>query len=256
MKRITFCLLSLIAATAAHADPEQACGDAMVDALAKAAKVTADVVAQACKPLPDDPRTTIVVAAFGNADEEDGTKQQVVGLVDTASSRVLAMGRDTIEEDAVTHVGESAYVIDTARYRLSPEVRAFGIVFHSDARGPSCPDAYASGELTLWVRDGKALRPVLGTNLDGWVSVKGTACGAGHGEAVSEDAHITVAVEKTATHGYADISLTAHITSSHRGADDAWQDGPKRTGKTLLKYDGKSYGTDMFRNFWYPATSE
>lgn len=31
-----------------------------------------------------------------------------------------------------------------------------------------------------------------------------------------------------------------------------WVDTGKRTKRVVLKYDGKSYGVDMFRNFWYP----
>ncbi len=149
-----------------------------------------------------------------------------------------------------------SYRIDTAPYRLSPDVRAFGVVFTSSARGPSCPDANTGEELTLWVREGGRIRPVFGTNLYGWVSVEGDACGPGTGDARSEDARMTIAVEKTSSHGFADLSITAHITKTQRKNGD-YSDTGKRTARTIVHYDGKSYGIDMFRNFWYsPAAMQ
>jgi len=265
MKRMALCILWLLAVPAVHAAEEvQTCTEQTLAALAHTAHIDGDikpapdgvVIAQACKPVPGEAGTLIAVAAFGRETEGDaddgGTKQQVVALVEAASARVIAWNQSTIEEDAVTHVGESSYRIDTAPYRLAPGVRAFGVVFNSDARGPSCPDASADGELTLWLPDQHKLRAVLGTNLDGWVSVEGTACGAGSGAARSESAHITLAIEPTQTHGFADIALTAHITSNLRTATGDVHDGPSRMQRTVLKYDGTSYGNDMFRTFWYP----
>jgi hypothetical protein len=257
-------LLALAVAPFAHAADDQGCGDDTVAAVARWAGVKGKLVswdedgglvaAEACKAMPDAPGTTIAAIAFDTNHEgrggDSGSKLQVVALVE--GGKVIAAERSTIEEDALTAVG--SYRIDTAPYRLSPEVRAFGVVFTSGARGPSCPDASAEGELTLWVREGKHLRAVMGTNLDGWVSVEGTACGAGTGDARSESAHITIAVEKTSSHGFADLSLTAHITQSQRKNGD-YADTGKRVARTVLKYDGKSYGIDMFRDFWYPTSA-
>jgi hypothetical protein len=269
MKRMLFFVLFLLAVSVAHAaENTQACTVPTLAALAHVAHVDGTiaaapegvVIAQACKPMPGEAGTIIAVAAFGRELDGDafgtGTKQQVIALVDAASARVVAWNQSTVEDDALTHVGESSYRIDTAPYRLALGVRAFGVVFVSDARGASCPDASAEGELTLWLHDQRQLRPVLGTNIDGWVSVEGTACGAGSGAARSENAHITLAMEPTESHGFADISLTAHITSSVRTATGEFHDGPSRTQREVLKYDGTSYGNDMFRNFWYPPSAK
>ncbi len=253
----------------AQADQQaQACTEQTVAAIAHVAHIEGDmasapkgvVIAQACKAVPGEAGAVIAVVAFGRELEGDafgtGTKQQVVALVDVPSDRVIAWNQTTVEEDAVTHVGESSYRIDTAPYRLAPGARAFGVVFHSDARGASCPDARADNELTLWVRDQQSLRPVLGTNLDGWNSVEGTACGARSGAARSESAHMTIALESTRTHGFTDLSLTARITSAVRTATGDFVDGPSRTRRMVLKFDGTSYGSDMFRNFWYSDTAK
>ncbi|AOR69746.1 multidrug ABC transporter ATPase [Burkholderia stabilis] len=255
-------LLALVAASAVQAADNQPCGDATVTAVARWAGIAsariatrdADrlVVASACKVMPNAPDTTIAAIAFDSLSKgknpDDSDKLQVVALVE--GGKVVAAEKSVIEEDSATEIGENSYRIDTAPYRLSPDVRAFGVVFTSSARGASCPDADASEELTLWVREGNRIRPVFGTNLYGWVSIEGEACGPGVGDASSEDARMTIAVEKTSSHGFSDLSITAHITKSQR-KDREYSVTGKRTARTTVHYDGKTYGIDMFRNFWY-----
>ncbi|WP_041490972.1 hypothetical protein [Burkholderia cepacia] len=259
-------LLALAAAPVVHAADAQPCGDATVVAIARWAGIANArlaardtnrlVIASACKAMPNAPETTIVAAAFDSLprskNPDDSKKLQVVALVE--GSKVVAAERSVVEEDAATEIGEHSYRIDTAPYRLSPDVRAFGVVFTSSARGASCPDADASEALTLWVREGNRIRPVFGTNLYGWVSVEGAACGAGAGDARSEEAKMTIAVEKTSSHGFADLSIAAHITQTQR-EDGNYSDTGKRTARTIVRYDGKSYGIDMFRTFWYPRSA-
>jgi hypothetical protein len=64
---------------------------------------------------------------------------------------------------------------------------------------------------------------------------------------------MTIAVEKTSSHGFADLSITARVTQTlfKRDRDDLVT-GKKRTVRKVLKYDGQSYGISMFRTFWYP----
>ncbi|OXI95996.1 MULTISPECIES: multidrug ABC transporter ATPase [Burkholderia] len=261
-------LLVLAAAPVVQAATNQPCDDVTITSVARWAGIanasitTRDanrlVVASACKVMPNAPETTIAAVAFDSLPKskspDESKKLQVIALVE--GSKVVAAEKSVVEEDAATEIGESSYRIDTAPYRLSPDVRAFGVVFTSSARGASCPDANASEELTLWVRDGNRIRPVFGTNLYGWVSVEGDACGPGVGDARSEEASMTIAVEKTSSHGFADLSITAHITKTQRKDGDYSETG-KRTARTIVHYDGKSYGIDMFRNFWYsPAAMQ
>ncbi|MDE1556622.1 MULTISPECIES: multidrug ABC transporter ATPase [Comamonas] len=260
---IAVLLAAAAASPSAWADDEQACAPSTIAAVARWAGVSGPLVpwetpggliaAAACKPLPDAPETTIAAIAFDTLQEGptqgDGSKLQVVALVE--HDTVVAAHRAQIEEDATTAVGR--YHIDTARYRLSPSVRAFGTVFHSHALGSRCGDANAGSELTLWVREGPQLRPVLGTNLRGWISIVGTPCMLQESLQRSEEARITLAVEKTSRHGFADLSLTAHVTQ-HEVRDGAAGQTRQRRVRTVLRYDGQSYGSDMFRDFWYPAS--
>jgi hypothetical protein len=119
----------------------------------------------------------------------------------------------------------------------------------SSTGGPKCADNNANGYLTLWIRDGTQLRAVMATNLSGRHSVVGVpACSDGDG--VLEDADITVAVEKTTSHGFADLSLVARVNrSTYAGGKET--KAPPRIVRDTLHYDGKTYGTDTFREFWY-----
>ncbi|MBN3835974.1 multidrug ABC transporter ATPase [Burkholderia sp. Ac-20344] len=259
-------LLALAAAPIVQAADNQACDDATVVSVARWAGITNArlaardtnrlVVASACKIMPNAPETTIAAVAFDSLPKsknpDESKKLQIVALVE--GGKVVAADRSVVEEDAATEIGENSYRIDTAPYRLSPDVRAFGVVFSSTAHGPSCPDAYMENELTLWIREGARIRPVFGTNLNGWVAVTGTACGPDTSDLRSESARMTIAVEKTSHNGFADLSITAHVTSMESD-DDKHPDAGKRTVRTVVKYDGKSYGIDMFRDFWYSPTA-
>ncbi|WP_420212665.1 multidrug ABC transporter ATPase [Burkholderia aenigmatica] len=266
MRILRFAPLLVLTAPAAHATDNPTCDDATVAAVARWAGITNSrlaardtnrlVVASACKVMPNAPETTIVAAAFDSLPKsknpDESNKLQVVALVE--GGKVVAAEKSVVQEDAATQIGENSYRIDTAPYRLSPDVRAFGVVFSSTAHGPSCPDAYMENELTLWIRDGAHIRPVFGTNLNGWVATTGTACGPDTSDLRSESARMTIAVEKTSHNGFADPSITAHVMNADSD-DDKQPDAGKRTVRTVVKYDGKSYGSDMYRDFWYSPVS-
>jgi hypothetical protein len=246
---------------AACASDDQSCGDDVTAAVANWAGVEGKlapwdsgdglIAAASCKAMPDAPDTTIAAIAFDTnhvgPNSDDGNMTQVVALVKGA--QVIAGVRSTIEEDALTQVG--SFHVDTAPYWLSPDVRAFGVVFDSSARGPSCADAAADHELTLYVREGRTLRPVFGTNLYGWVNTDPNSCGAGFVGAHNAEASITIAVEKTASHGFADLALSARVTRN-RLEKDGWVETGRHTKRVVLHYDAKTYGINMFRDFWYP----
>ncbi|KAF1037213.1 MAG: hypothetical protein GAK33_03146 [Burkholderia lata] len=259
-------LLALAAAPAVHAADNQPCGDDTVTAIARWAGIAsariatrdADrlVVASSCKVMPNAPETTIAAVAFDSLPKsknpDESNKLQVVALVE--GGKVVAADKSVVQEDAAIQIGENSYRIDTAPYRLSPDVRAFGVVFSSTAHGPSCPDAYMENELTLWIRESARIRPVFGTNLNGWVATTGTACGPDTSDLRSESARMTIAVEKTSHNGFADLSITAHVMNADSN-DDKQPDAGKRTVRMVVKYDGKSYGSDMYRDFWYSPVS-
>ncbi|MCL2162057.1 MAG: multidrug ABC transporter ATPase [Betaproteobacteria bacterium] len=253
----------------AHADDAQPCDSTTVEAVARWAEAGANgklvswnkpdglVAAAACKAMPNAPGTTVAAIAFDISREKmsgyaDGYKLQVIALVE--AGKVVAATQSILEEDASTEVGRNSYRIDTARYILSKDVRAFGVVFYSSARGASCPEANSGEELTLWIREGEHLRAIFGANLYGWVLLDGEPCAFfDNKDVLTESARMTIGVEKTSSHGFADLSITAHVTHTLSNRDRDLDTTSKRTVRKVLKYDGQSYGPlNMFRTFWYP----
>lgn len=209
--------------------------DGVAAAVAKSADIGAPAVSAACKPWPHDPRLLLSAYAFGN-DEDD--KTLVVALVDAATRRVVSSYQAVAAEDASVHFGGNSLRIDAAPYQLAPGVRAFGIRFASDARGASCPDGIWTDELTLFVADGQALRPVLrGVPMTRSEARKGMFC-SGAGELVFDEARLTVGMAPSTSHGYADLVLSARIT--RQGGD---RQGRVTTERQTLRYDGQAYRT-------------
>ncbi|MCL2022109.1 MAG: multidrug ABC transporter ATPase [Betaproteobacteria bacterium] len=201
--------------------------------------------------MPNAPGTTIAAIAFDTKLEDyDGLRSiiQVIALVE--ADKVVAANRSIIEEDAVIAFG--GYRIDTARYILSRDVRAFGVLFHSHARGARCPEG-GDGEsmtsggtyLTLWIRESEHLRAIFNTSLYHWTSLDGHVC--------RDDVRIigaritTIGVERTSSNGFADLSITVRVTQEDYSLGEITD---KRTVRKVLKYDGQSYGIEMFNFFW------
>ena len=242
----------------AHADDAQPCDSGTVEAIARWAEAGVNgklvewnkpdglIAAAACKAMPNAPGTTIAAIAFGISHEKmsgyaDGYKLQVIALVE--AGKVVAATQSILEEDAATAVG--SYRIDTARYILSKDVRAFGVVFYNSAPGPSCPEQGQIDEneyLTLFIREGERLRAMFVTHLYEWNLIDGGSCSLDNKDARRESARMIIGVEKTSSHGFADLSITAHVTEMLFKHNEGVSVTGKRTIRRVLKYDGQSYG--------------
>lgn len=242
--------LSLVQPAQAR-DAAQRCDAASLALLGAAAG--AEPVAAACRDWPYDPAIRLVAAAWpdvGADGSDDDPLLLVSAMLDPAGGRVLARHERPLEQDAAFALREGGIRLDTARYDLAPGVRAFGVVLTSSARGPSCPDRGFERELTLLVRDGQALRPVFATWLDTWEMVEGSPCSWSPQRSVSDHAQVTLGVERTSSHGFADLTLTASVERHASDEDGALQVETRRARRTL-RYDGNAYATDPFDNLFF-----
>ncbi|MDH0335590.1 hypothetical protein [Metapseudomonas otitidis] len=209
-----------------------------------------------CQQAPLDARDDAVKALFKangivalayDSDASGGTPGErllhlLVARVDSASGRILERHEGNLEEDALLEISADSLWLDTARYRLAKDVRAFGVVISSQARGPSCPDAGMFDELTLFVPgEAATLRPVFTGYLREWITVQGTSC-VNNDRFRSEHARMTLAIGPKSSHGFADLILSAQVSD-----DD---DKPLRTVKKTLQYDGKTYPYSSTDTFW------
>ena len=128
--------------------------------------------------------------------------------------------------------------LDTARYKLTPDLRAFGVRAH--VKGSSRVNPLDETLLSLYVKESDKLRPVLDRLLVYSFS------GEWDGNCAGERAETvrTLEMGKTSSHGYADI-IVRSVTTGLVG------EGPRDTCEsktthekpvlTTLRYDGKTY---------------
>ena len=115
-----------------------------------------------CKIWPANEALTIAALPLsrpGNTDIE-GTDDLEVLVADTATGTIVAQGfeKSALQFDAVA-IRDLA--IDTARYQLTPQQRAFGIRVDYDNMSRASP--YEAKVLSLYVMEGSTLRTVLGS---------------------------------------------------------------------------------------------
>lgn len=198
-----------------------------------------------CKAMPDQPDASIVALAIqqpgtGEAEAQGSRLYDLdVSIVDTRSRRILArsLQKDAITSDAWRFNGLS---IDTGRYRLAKDVRAFGI--RAGWGGSSRYSPAADSNLSLYVRDGKQLRLVLGLLVH---SVRGEYDDNCSGSSTTLERTIDIA--PTLSHGFADLILTSKVTArtmkkGEGGSDDCKEiESPAEVTQTTLRYDGRKY---------------
>lgn len=219
--------------------------------------VATPVVAAACKPWPDDPKLQVVAVAYSAADDKAEAGERnlnlLVGQLDTGSSKLVTRFDDSIGEDAMVEIDSSSLWLDTARYRLAPEVRGFGLIISSVARGASCPDAWSYDDFSLYAPQGDKLREVFRTYLRQWTTLEGVVCGDA-GKLVIERSQLTLAMGKDSHHGYADLIVSSKVQREVDG-DEV---GAAKTVRSTVSYDGTRYPFEEFSTFWesQPAAAQ
>ena len=203
------------------------------------------VVAATCKAWPY--KDNIVIAAFAYAaragvqEDTESEKGLLVLMLDKQSRSIVSSYRDTIAEDAMTEVGSDSFQLDTARYQLSKDVRAFGVRFRSSARAPSCAENDFGNELTLFAPNGNQLRPVFSQFMN-FQRALGGCLGTITGQDTWEYASLSISIENTVSNGYADLKVTAVIEpDTDIKPPPPTMDMKKRVETRQLHFDGHAY---------------
>lgn len=183
------------------------------------------IIASTCKRWPHDPSKTI--AAFAYDAEIEYEKALFVAVINSGNDKVIASFEGKIPEDPATEIREDSLWIDTARYKLSATTRAFGIST-SMFRDRCTFDGGSDFEETLFVVEGKRLRPVFSGTMSHWSYKGGNRC-AGEAHVPRTDAAVTIGIEKTSSNGLADLRLTAK------------RDDNAKALSLMVKYNGRSY---------------
>jgi len=196
-----------------------------------------------CKDWPVDPALTITAVSKFVPDKVYAKGEKIgsydldlsVWSADESTSlatyrQTAAFSTDAIELESVE--------LDTARYKLTPKLRAFGV--RAMFRGSSSVNPLNETVLSLYVKEGNNLRPVLDRLVVYRFSGEWDGnCAGDRGTTVR-----TIEMGKTNSHGYADL-IVKSVTTGLTG------EGPPDTCEikttnykpelTTLHYDGKSY---------------
>lgn len=160
-----------------------------------------------------------------------------LSIVNSTNDQTLVTYRknEAYNSDAI---GFEGLVIDTARYKLAPDVRAFGLRSDFGHRSSTMP--YSKTDLALYLREGETLRPVL----EGLVVSKNTGEWMGNCTGQGADIRRTVDIGKSSHNGFADLIVTTSTTVM-KSVKSGEECGDKTTDlkkiQITLSYDGKQY---------------
>jgi hypothetical protein len=212
------------------------------------------IVADTCEIWPG--RDNMLLAAFAfdpDASTVDANekKELLILMADRKSNDVLARHMEEVALDSLVEFGEDSLSLDTAEYDLTSTVHAFGLKFHSIARGPSCAGVRSNDLLKLFVPLGDKLVPLFAGSLSTERAKKG-CIGAATGHDQWESATSTISMSKSYTKGYADIVVKAKITAGDNGDPISVRRTPKsRAAYYTLRFDGKKYVGSAKSPWWF-----
>lgn len=240
MKALLAACLIAAAAGSASAKNDSGCTPEIEDALREVnpkKALVGEVVDAQCKPWPGG-RLVAAVMAFERGESPDRRWTAVLALLDETKLKVQHSGSFEIEEDAVTRVGPGSLRLDTANYALAPGVRALGLRYDNFGPGASAANGSQSDELTLFVAEGRSLRPVLGLAMYRARAI--TGCLGSCPDSVVETASFTLAIGPRGPSGWNDLHLTA--TVSRDGPEDN-KTGDRKAQRHLqvYRYEGRQY---------------
>ncbi|QQZ43425.1 hypothetical protein IF690_07765 [Pseudomonas sp. SK3(2021)] len=197
----------------------------------------------ACKAWPAYPGVSITASSQLEAQSatenpyDEGTYDLRLALVASEGGAALATysQASSFNSDAISFNGLS---IDTARYSLTPQLRAFGI--RAAFRGSSRANPFGEAWLSLYVKEGNTLRPVLESLVvESYGGEWDTNC-----EGEFHETRRTLQMAKSSSHGYADLIVKTQSSGStnvRKGEECVSVSRAEKPAVTTLRYDGKQY---------------
>ncbi len=195
-----------------------------------------------CKIHPVDSSKTIVALAREQSNpplDSDAHNLDVL-LVDTESGKIL---QHLLQEGVFPYdaIEISGVTIDTARYKLTPELRAFGV--RANFRSNSQRHIFRYETLNLYVSKDKKLKQVLAKLTTVEYSNSGLEYQQNSEDictAIEYDIGRTLAIAKTSTHSYADL-LVQGKTNKSDSNNNCITSTTKATKQYTLHFNGDTY---------------
>lgn len=232
----------LFAVNYAYANTNQQCSEAYIQALKiDAASLDVgdhDFYSVACKALPNNEKR-ILSSYIIKSDTKSDYWLWRVAIFDSLTGIVSSGYTDYIYEDASTRVGSSSIWLDTARYYVNENNRAFGVRLDI-GYGPHCAQGGRTSFLTLFLADKNVIKPILNslpTSL--WTLREGDTCS--HSEYVLEEGKSWLQMQPSQTNGFNDIKVVTSTKFIKYFPDYSKEIINSRKLYKTLKFDGKVY---------------
>ncbi|GAB6141687.1 hypothetical protein JCM14076_24160 [Methylosoma difficile] len=211
-----------------------------------------DVIDMVCKQHPVHAEQAIVAWFYllneAANEAEDYKKGFAVAVINLQQNKIIRFYRDIIEEDAAMRIDAGSLKIDTARYKLADNVRAFAVrmdIGHS----PSCAEGGESDYLTLFVEEKNTLKPVLKDyGMSSWQVVEGSNnCGYGEANYTTDTVTRVLSVADTTSHGWHDLEVIEYHQIDRITPTSDNDEVVKKYSSSLgkLRFDGKEYLPEM-----------
>lgn len=192
-----------------------------------------------CKINPANERQTLAALPFAENVDEDGQGDYGLGVIvaDTATGKIIAQHYQptAIVSDAIYL---ESLALDTARYRLSPALRAFGVrISH---QGSSRVNPFGSTLLNLYVLDGQTVRPVMdklevSSSSGEWDG----SCSGGFSQTER-----VISIADKGKNGLASLQVEQKVINTQnlpKGDDCEAIESTPAVSRFTLEYDGKRY---------------
>jgi hypothetical protein len=191
------------------------------------------IIAKACKTLPTDSSKLITVIAYDSTKEFE--KNFVVAIVDKSKQKVVSIYQNMIGEDAILTLGEGSLHIDTARYQLAQDIRAFGIDVETVYMYGGCYEGGIGPQRSLYVPTGDKIKQITDWfYLSDWSYTNGgSTCNGGTGDQSTEGFSYSIAVGNKSSKGMKNLQIIGKSS-----------DRKRRPFTYMLRYDGDKYPTD------------
>ncbi|GAB7533370.1 hypothetical protein PS3A_57860 [Pseudomonas sp. 3A(2025)] len=192
-----------------------------------------------CKINPGNASQTLAALPFAENVDADGQGDYGLGVIvaDTATGKIIARHYQpgAIVSDAIFF---ESLALDTARYQLTPTLRAFGVrISHT---GSSRVNPYSGTLLNLYVLDGQTVRPVMDK-----LEVRASSAdwdGACNGDFTETERTISIAGKSK--NGLASLLVeekTVHTKDVAKGDDCETVERTPVVSRATLEYDGQRY---------------
>jgi hypothetical protein len=248
VSRIKLFLLCVLLAREAPAARENPCAESVASFAAGIGRKLDSNTSEpeffaVCAAIPDTPEKSIVAMAAPHGDaaaDQDfgGTNLDLdVAIVDSESGEIEKRFHESnaLSSDADQVVGLS---IDTARYQLTPGLRAFGV--RVNYRRFSHIDPADREDLYLFFAQGKSLSKVL----NGLTMAEEYEEKSGNCDGTASQSRSVISVLGSKNHGYFDLlvkSTTTEREFNEKGEDCTDKVKSRRSTHKVLRFDGTSY---------------